>query len=117
MDASRVDRQGRSLSQLRRAAEQAFAKDHLYEDADAAIPLWLAVQQEDPDDRQARLGLQRARQRLQKQADALLVRPLKQREALAEASRQALVLLTLAPKDEQVRALQARVERAQRVVA
>lgn len=113
----RVDRQGRSLAQLRRAAEQAFAEGRLYEDADAAIPLWLAVQEEDPDDRQARLGLQRARQRLQQLADALLVRPLKQREALAEASRQALVLLTLSPKDEKVRALQARVELAQRVVA
>ncbi|WP_313466385.1 formylglycine-generating enzyme family protein, partial [Stenotrophomonas sp.] len=65
----------------------------------------------------ARAGLQRARQRLLQQADALLARPLKQREALAEASRQALVLLTLAPKDEKVRALQGRVETAQRVVA
>lgn len=113
----RVDRQGRSQVQLRRAAEQAFAAGRLYEDADAAIPLWLAVQEEDPDDRQARLGLQRARQRLQQQADALLVRPEKQREALAEAGRQALVLLSLAPKDDAVRALQGRVERAQRVVA
>ncbi|AWH37847.1 serine/threonine kinase [Stenotrophomonas sp. ZAC14D1_NAIMI4_6] len=113
----RVDRQQRSQAQMRRAAGQAFARDHLYEDADAAIPLWLAVQEEDPDDRQARDGLQRARQRLLQQADALLARPLKQREALAEASRQALVLLTLAPKDDKVRALQGRVETAQRVVA
>ena len=113
----RVDRQQRNQAQLRRAAEQAFARDHLYEDAEAAIPLWLAVQEVDPDDRQARAGLQRARQRLLQQADALLARPLKQREALAEASRQALVLLTLAPKDEKVRALQGRVETAQRVVA
>lgn len=113
----RVDRQQRSQAQLRRAAEQAFARDHLYEDADAAIPLWLAVQEEDPDDRQARAGLQRARQRLLQQADALLARPLKQREALMEAGHQALVLLTLAPKDEQVRALQGRVETAQRAVA
>ncbi|MDZ5843353.1 formylglycine-generating enzyme family protein [Stenotrophomonas maltophilia] len=113
----RVDREGRSLAQLRRAAEQAFALDRLYEDGDAAIPLWLAVQEEVPDDRQARAGLQRARQRLLQQTDALLVRPLQQREALAEAGRQALVLLTLAPDDEKVRALQARVETAQRVVA
>lgn len=113
----RVDREGRSLAQLRRAAEQAFAQDRLYEDGDAAIPLWLAVQEEVPDDRQARAGLQRARQRLLQQTDALLVRPLQQRQALAEAGRQALVLLTLAPDDEKVRALQARVEIAQRVVA
>ncbi|WP_312708105.1 formylglycine-generating enzyme family protein [Stenotrophomonas sp.] len=113
----RVDRQARTLAQLRRAAEQAHAAGHLYEDSDAAIPLWLAVQEEAPDDRAARAGLLRARQRLQQQADALLARPLQQREALAEAGRQALVLLTLAPNDPKVRALQGRVETAQRVVA
>ncbi|AWH29817.1 formylglycine-generating enzyme family protein [Stenotrophomonas sp. YAU14A_MKIMI4_1] len=114
---ARVDRQGRTLAQLRRAAEQAFSDGRLYEDGEAAIPLWLAVQEEAPDDRAARAGLQRARQRLQQQADALLARPLQQREALAEAGRQALVLLTLAPNDPKVRALQSRVETAQRVVA
>ncbi|WP_164275572.1 formylglycine-generating enzyme family protein [Stenotrophomonas sp. B1-1] len=114
---ARVDRQGRTLAQLRRAAEQAFSDGRLYEDAEAAIPLWLAVQEEAPDDRAARAGLQRARQRLQQQADALLARPLQQREALAEAGRQALVLLTLAPNEPKVRALQSRVETAQRVVA
>lgn len=113
----RVDRQGRTLAQLNRAAAHAFEQGHLYEDSDAAIPLWLAVQEEQPDDRQASAGLRRARQHLLQQADALLRRPLQQREALAEASRQALVLLTLAPKDEAVRALQGRVETAQRVVA
>ncbi|AWH18179.1 serine/threonine kinase [Stenotrophomonas sp. ZAC14D2_NAIMI4_7] len=114
---ARVDRQGRTLAQLRRAAEKAFSDGRLYEDGEAAIPLWLAVQEEAPDDRAARAGLQRARQRLQQQADALLARPLQQREALAEAGRQALVLLTLAPNDPKVRALQSRVETAQRVVA
>ncbi|WP_343649811.1 formylglycine-generating enzyme family protein [Stenotrophomonas sp.] len=114
---ARVDRQGRTLVQLRRAAEQAFSDGRLYEDGEAAIPLWLAVQEEAPDDRAARAGLQRARQRLQQQADALLARPLQQREALAEAGRQALVLLTLAPNDPKARALQSRVETAQRVVA
>ncbi|AWH22119.1 formylglycine-generating enzyme family protein [Stenotrophomonas sp. ZAC14D2_NAIMI4_6] len=114
---ARVDRQGRTLAQLRRAAEQAFSDGRLYEDAEAAIPLWLAVQEEAPDDRAARAGLQRARQRLQQQADALLARPLQQREALTEAGRQALVLLTLAPNEPKVRALQSRVETAQRVVA
>ncbi|AWH25981.1 formylglycine-generating enzyme family protein [Stenotrophomonas sp. YAU14D1_LEIMI4_1] len=113
---ARVDRQGRTLAQLRRAAEQAFSDGRLYEDGEAAIPLWLEVQEEAPDDRAARAGLQRARQRLQQQADALLARPLQQREALAEAGRQALVLLTLAPNDPKVRALQSRVETAQRVV-
>lgn len=112
-----VDRQGRTLAQLRHAAQQAFQSDDLYAGPESAIPLWLAVQEQAADDRQARAGLQRARQRLQQQVDALLVRPLKQREALAQAGQMALVLLTLAPQDEKVRALQGRVERAQRVVA
>ena len=60
----RVDRQQRSQAQLRRAAGQAFARDHLNEGAEAASPVWLAVQEVDPDGRQARAGLQRARQRL-----------------------------------------------------
>ena len=60
MDAAAGGPPGPQPAQLRRAAGQAFTEGRLYEDADAAIPLWLAVQEEDPDDRQARQGLQRA---------------------------------------------------------
>ena len=42
--------------------------------AQAAIPIWLALLQRDGQDRQAKAGLTRARQRLLDQADALLAR-------------------------------------------
>lgn len=103
--------------QARRQAELAQREGRLYASAEDAIPIWLALQALDPEDRAARQGLQRARQTLLQQARVLLQRPLQQRQALAEAAQIALVLLTLAPQDEQVRALQADVERRQRVVA
>jgi len=105
------------LAQARRDAARAFEEDRLYRTAEDAIPIWLALLQHDPKDRVAEAGLKRARQRLLQEASALLERPLKQREALAEASEMALVLLTLAPDDAKVRELQSRVEIAQRVVA
>lgn len=110
-----IDPQQRTRA--RRAAETAFAQGRLFASADDAIPLWLGLLELDRDDRGAREGLQRARRALMQQADALLQRPQQQRQALTEAAGIALVLLTLAPDDAQVRALQGRVETAQRVVA
>lgn len=100
-----------------RRAEQALAAGRLYESADDAIPIWLALRELDPKDRRAQQGLQRAQRSLLEQAQALLARPQQQRLALAEASRIALVLLTIAPDDARTRALQQQVESAQRVVA
>ena len=112
----RVDRQGRSLAQLRRAAERRSPKG-----ACTRTPT-----------RRFRCGWRcRKKTRMTTRpatacsapASAFSSRPMPcwsgrcSSEALAEASRQALVLLTLAPKDEKVRALQGRVELAQRVVA
>ncbi len=105
------------VAAARRQAAQAFEQGRLYEDAQAAVPLWLALLQRDARDRQAVAGLKRARQQLLEDANALLVRPLKQREAVAQASDMALVLLTIAPDDPRVRQLQSRVEMAQRVIA
>ena len=105
------------VAAARRHAAQAFEQGRLYEDAQAAVPLWLALLQRDAKDRQAVAGLKRARQQLLDDANALLVRPLKQREAVAQASDMALVLLTIAPDDPRVRQLQSRVEMAQRVIA
>ena len=105
------------VTQARRAAATAFEEDRLYASAEDAIPIWLALQARDAKDRKATAGLARARQRLLEKAGVLLARPLKQREALAEAGEIALVLLTLAPEDARVRELQSRVENAQRVVA
>ncbi|MEG2803211.1 formylglycine-generating enzyme family protein [Stenotrophomonas sp.] len=105
------------VAAARRQAAQAFEQDHLYADAEAALPIWLALLRRDGNDRQAQAGIKRARQRLLDQADALLARPLKQREALAQASERALVLMAIAPDDARVRQLQSKVEIAQRVIA
>lgn len=105
------------VAQAHRDAARAFEEDRLFRSAEDAIPIWLALQRLDPGDRQAQAGLKRARQRLLDEAGALLQRPLKQREALAQAAEMALVLLTIAPDEPGVRELQTRVEVAQRVVA
>jgi formylglycine-generating enzyme required for sulfatase activity len=105
------------VAQARRAAAQAFEQGHLYENAEAALPIWLALLQRDPKDRQAIAGVNRVKERLLDDIAALLARPLKQREAVVLASEKALVLLTVAPDDPRVRELQSRVELAQRVIA
>lgn len=105
------------VAQARRDAAAAFESGRLYEDATAALPIWLALLERDPKDRQALAGIQRAKEALLDEIAALLVRPLRQREAVAKAGEMALVLLTLDPEDPRVRALQSRVELAQRVIA
>ncbi|WP_225212109.1 formylglycine-generating enzyme family protein [Stenotrophomonas lacuserhaii] len=101
----------------RRRAEQAQREGQLFETSESAIPLWLALLEQDPQDRRARDGLQRAQRQLLVQARTLLAQPQQQRMALAEAAQIALVLLTIAPDNEQARALQRQVEVAQRTVA
>lgn len=113
--AVRIDPARRSAAH--REARQALREGRLYETDKDAIPIWLALQAQDPRDRRARDGLAQARRALLARAQALLERPLRQRAALAEATTVALVLLTLAPDDARVRALQRQVEVAQRVVA
>lgn len=105
------------VAQARRDAAAAFESGRLYEDATAALPIWLALLERDPKDRQAQAGIKRAKETLLDEIAALLVRPLRQREAVAKAGEMALVLLTLDPEDPRVRALQSRVELAQRVIA
>ena len=101
---------------VRRRAAQALAEGRLFEQADAAIPLYLAQLQRDPQDRLARQGLQQAQRRLLGDGRALLARSEQQDDALERANILATVALTLAPEDPQVRDFQARVERAQRAL-
>ena len=105
------------VAQARRDAATAFQAGRLYEDASAALPIWLALLQRDPKDRQAQAGVKRAKEELLDEIAALLVRPLRQREAVAKAGEMGLVLLTLDPEDPRVRSLQSQVELAQRVIA
>jgi formylglycine-generating enzyme required for sulfatase activity len=61
-----------SVPAARKRAAAALAEDRLYEDADAAIPLYLALLAHDPDDARAKTGLTRALTRLAKAGDEAL---------------------------------------------
>ena len=79
-------------SQARRKVRQAIAANHLYEDADAAVPWLLAMQQARPEDRQVSRQLEQASQRLRQQFERLLREPERQRVALAQAGLRLQVL-------------------------
>jgi len=101
---------------LKRAGA-ALAEGRLYQEADDAIPLYLAVLALQPQQREARRGLDKARARLLASARALLEQPDDQRRALASAATQAAVLAHLAPEGKAERELQQRVQVARRLLA
>ena len=74
----------------------------------------LAVQ---PQQREARRGLEKARTRLLASVRALLQQPEEQRKALAQAATQAAVLVYLAPEGRAELELQQRVQAARRLLA
>ena len=96
-------------------AQVAADEGDLFEDADSAIPLWLALQALEPDDVRAAQGLQRARRELLAQGDAALVDAGEDLEALRAAQRRGAVAQRLWPQDQQVLDYQARVDLAGRV--
>ncbi len=79
-------------SQARRKVRQAIAANHLYEDADAAVPWLLAMQQARPEDRQVSRQLEQVSERLRQQFERLLREPERQRAALAQAGLRLQVL-------------------------
>ena len=104
---------------LRRQAEAALRRGDLYEDAEAAAPIYLALVRSDGDDRLARDGLRRTTAAVLAAADRALdaaaIDP--QSGALAQAVALAAVARALATDDAKVRELQARVELARRAAA
>ena len=102
---------------LRRQAEAALREGRLYEDAGSAAPLYLALVRSDPDDRLARDGLRRTTRAVLAAADRALAEAAAdpQSGALDRAVRLAAVARGLDADDAKVRALQQRVETAQRV--
>ncbi|MBC3974043.1 SUMF1/EgtB/PvdO family nonheme iron enzyme [Xanthomonas translucens pv. undulosa] len=105
------------LAQARRDAARALAEDRLFEDAQSAIPLYLAIRALAPQDPVARDGLRTARRRLLQRGDDLLRASEQQEQALERADRIAMVALSLDADDPAVRRLQQRVETAQRMLA
>lgn len=73
------------VADARKRAAAAIRDGHLYEDADAAIPLYLALLRRDPDDTQAQAGLQRALVRLTKAGTAALAAAGEDADALRRA--------------------------------
>lgn len=102
---------------LRRQAAAALEQGHLYEDANAAAPLYLALLRADPDDRAAQRGLERTRAAVLAAARKSLEEAGEDGAGLVRAMQLAAVARTLAPADPQVQALQQAVEAARRVAA
>ncbi|WP_096144921.1 formylglycine-generating enzyme family protein [Stenotrophomonas pictorum] len=105
------------VDKARRQADAALAQGHLYDSAEAAVPLYLAVLAVKPRDARARRGLDKARQLLRSQAMELMARPDDQRQALAEAAERVSVAIALAPEGKAEQALQAQIQQARRVLA
>lgn len=116
-NAPEVSLQSGQLAEARKAADKALAEDRLYRDAEDAIPLYLAILAQQPKDRAAQRGLDKARQRLRAQASALMAQPENQRQALAQAAEIAGVAVALAPDGKAEQALQQRIAVARRGLA
>ncbi len=112
-----VELQPEGVRDALKRAGAALAGGRLYQEADDAIPLYLAVLALQPQQPEARRGLDKARARLLASARALLEQPDDQRRALASAATQAAVLAHLAPEGKAERELQQRVQVARRLLA
>ena len=105
------------LVQARKDADKALAEDRLFREAGDAIPLYLAILAQKPDDRAAQRGLDKARQRLRALANARMAQTEGQRLALAEAAMLVSVAVALAPEGKPEQALQERIATARRLLA
>ena len=101
----------------RARAAQALEEERLFEDAAAAVPIYLALLHADPADRVARRGLQRAQLAVQRQARLALEASDGNEDQLLRAERLAAVARAVAPDDDATVALQRQVERARRLDA
>jgi formylglycine-generating enzyme required for sulfatase activity len=99
-------------AELHERAEAALAAGRLYADADAAIPLYLALLQHEPHDARAKAGLQRAQQALLAEGETRLSSADDDIQALRDAHRVAAVARTNAPRDTAVQAYLKRVDLA-----
>jgi formylglycine-generating enzyme required for sulfatase activity len=100
------------LDAARKAAAKALAAGNLHADATSAIPLYLAILQQVPDDAKAREGLQRATAAVVAEGDAALAGAGDDIEARRQAHQAAAVLRAVAPRDAATVAYLERVDRA-----
>lgn len=105
-------------AQVRRRAEAALAKGRLFEDADAAIPLYLALLARDPADADAQTGLARALDALVRAGDEALADAGDEPEALHRAQQIAAVVRGVgAQRVDDGAAFLARIARAEQLWA
>src|SRR5688500_10032151 len=96
-------------------AVAALGEGRLHEDADAAIPLYLAIQRLAPDDARAGRGLDRALTALLRRGDEQLALAGEDEAALRHAHALAAVARTVAPDDAEVRSYLERVDLTDRL--
>ena len=112
-----VDLEGADPRGLRRRAATALDEGRLYEDADAAIPIYLALAGDPDYARVADAGLRRALRQVIEQGDAALAAAKQTPEAMVRARRLAAVARTVDGDDGSVLEFLERVDRAERVHA
>lgn len=98
------------LAVVKREAARALAQGRLFADADAAIPLYLALQQLDPQDPQVATGLEKSLRALLARGERALADADDQADALSLAGEIAAVARTVAPRDAGVIAYLGRVD-------
>ncbi|MCJ0824426.1 formylglycine-generating enzyme family protein [Luteimonas sp. 50] len=103
------------LPDAHRRAAKALAEGRLYADGEAAIPLYLAILKQVPDDAAAKAGLQRALEALLATGDQALAAADDDLDALRQAHAVASVARAIAVRDEAVQAFLGRVDEADRL--
>jgi formylglycine-generating enzyme required for sulfatase activity len=104
-----------ALAAARARADEALVQGNLYADVDAAIPLYLAILQQAPDDAATKAGLQRALDALVASGDQALTSADDDVAALRRAHEIAAVARSVRPGDAKVQAYLARVDLSDRV--
>jgi hypothetical protein len=99
----------------RKRAGKALAEGRLYADGDSAIPLYLAILKQAPDDADAKAGLQRSLTALLVAGDQALAAADDDIAALRQAHTIASVARGTAPQDKAVQAYLGRVDQADRL--
>ncbi|MEO5629095.1 MAG: formylglycine-generating enzyme family protein [Thermomonas sp.] len=102
------------VAAAKRKAQGALDAGDLFETADSAIPILLAVQRVQPDEPDHTTRLREARIALIAQGDAALVEGDEDLDALRAAQRRAAVLRRLWPREPDVLAYVGRVDRSER---
>ncbi|MGJ4729943.1 SUMF1/EgtB/PvdO family nonheme iron enzyme [Luteimonas sp. SDU101] len=115
--APAVDLAGTDPDELRARASAALAEGRLYEDADAAVPIYLALSTLPEHSAFAEAGLRRAQRQLLQAGAASLARAGDDDAALGEALELATILRAIDPQDGAVQEFLAGVDLSERVSA